>query len=87
MVTLVLASSAMRVCGVWRSSIRSKGAETRPIESGHPTGWRVVAESGIHSREDVKRLEACGAGAILVGESLMRETNLCGKAHELLGVS
>ncbi len=50
-------------------------------------GGLLVAESGIHSREDVKRLEACGAGAILVGESLMRETNLCGKAHELLGVS
>ena len=44
-------------------------------------GGLLVAESGIHSREDVKRLEACGAGAILVGESLMREANLCGKAH------
>ena len=47
----------------------------------------LVAESGIHSREDVGRLEVCGAGAILVGESLMRETDLCGKVHELLGVS
>jgi len=47
----------------------------------------LVAESGIHSREDVERLETCGAGAILVGESLMREANLCGKAHELLGIS
>ena len=52
-------------------------------------GWNgvLVAESGIHSREDVERLGACGAGAILVGESLMREADLCGKAHELLGVS
>lgn len=47
----------------------------------------LVAESGIHSREDVERLAACGAGAILVGESLMRETDLCGKAHNLLGIS
>ena len=47
----------------------------------------LVAESGIHSREDVERLGACGAGAILVGESLVREADLRGKARELLGVS
>ena len=47
----------------------------------------LVAESGIHSREDVERLGACGAGVILVGESLVREADLRGKASELLGVS
>ena len=52
-------------------------------------GWDgvLVSESGIHTREDVERLGACGAGAILVGESLMREADLSGKVHELLGVS
>ncbi len=46
-----------------------------------------VAESGIHSRGDVERLTACGAKAILVGESLMRETDLRAKAHELIGIN
>ena len=31
-----------------------------------------VAESGIHSAEDVARLRAAGYDAFLVGESLMR---------------
>ena len=46
----------------------------------------LVAESGIHSRADVERLQACGACAILVGESLMRGGNIALKASELLGV-
>lgn len=32
----------------------------------------LVAESGIHTRNDVDRLARCGAAAILVGESLVR---------------
>ena len=43
-----------------------------------------VAESGIHTAEDVKRLQRAGANAILVGESLMRETDIQGKVRELL---
>jgi indole-3-glycerol phosphate synthase len=45
----------------------------------------LIAESGIHNRTDVERLTRCGAGAILVGESLMREPNLQGKVQELIG--
>jgi indole-3-glycerol phosphate synthase len=45
----------------------------------------LVAESGIHTRADVERLERCGAGAILVGESLMREKDVVAKVAELLG--
>lgn len=46
----------------------------------------LVAESGIHNRNDVRRLKACGARAILVGESLMRGGNIQLKARELLGL-
>jgi indole-3-glycerol phosphate synthase len=46
----------------------------------------LVAESGIHTRADVERLRACGARAILVGESLMKSGDLAGKAAELLGL-
>ena len=47
----------------------------------------LVAESGIHSRADVDRLLDCGAGAILVGESLVRQGlgEIDGKISELLG--
>ena len=45
----------------------------------------LVAESGIHTRSDVERLRQCGAGAILVGESLMRGASIALKAEELLG--
>lgn len=45
----------------------------------------LVAESGIHTRADVERLRACGAGAILVGESLMRQPDPGRKARELIG--
>jgi indole-3-glycerol phosphate synthase len=45
----------------------------------------LVAESGIRTRADVERLARCGAGAILVGESLMREADLGAKVRELRG--
>jgi indole-3-glycerol phosphate synthase len=44
----------------------------------------LVAESGIHSRADVERLERCGVQAVLVGESLMRATNMGAKVRELM---
>ncbi|MBK9139021.1 MAG: indole-3-glycerol phosphate synthase TrpC [Verrucomicrobia bacterium] len=47
----------------------------------------LVAESGIHTRADAERLQRCGAAAILVGESLMREADLRTKARELIGAA
>lgn len=48
-------------------------------------GATLVAESGIHTRADVVRLQACGARAVLVGESLMRQADLSVKVRELMG--
>jgi len=45
----------------------------------------LVAESGIQTHADVKRLAKAGAKAVLVGESLMRNGNLRDKTRELLG--
>jgi len=45
----------------------------------------LVAESGIHTRADVKRVQKCGAGAILVGESLVKQGDIGTKVHELIG--
>jgi indole-3-glycerol phosphate synthase len=45
----------------------------------------LVAESGIHTRGDVKRVKKCGASAILVGESLMKNGDIKTKVRELVG--
>ena len=45
----------------------------------------LVAESGLHTRADVDRVARAGAGAILVGESLVRHGDIEAKAAELIG--
>jgi indole-3-glycerol phosphate synthase len=49
-----------------------------------PAGVVRVAESGIHSAEDVARLRAAGYDAFLVGESLMRADSPGAALRELL---
>ncbi len=44
----------------------------------------LVAESGIQTAEDVARVRRAGANAILVGESLMKESDISAKIRELL---
>jgi indole-3-glycerol phosphate synthase len=50
-----------------------------------PRQCLVVSESGIRTRADVERLEAAGAKAILVGETLMRSADAGAKVRELIG--
>ena len=45
----------------------------------------LVSESGIHTRADVERVQKCGAGAILVGESLVKQGDIGAKVRELIG--
>ncbi len=45
----------------------------------------LVAESGIRTHDDVRRLAAVGARAILVGESLLRQPDVAVAARTLLG--
>ncbi len=54
-----------------------------PPATRHPS--LLIAESGIHTRADVERLKKCGANAILVGESLMKDGNIGAKVRELIG--
>ncbi len=51
-----------------------------------PQGVVRVAESGIHSAEDVARLRTAGYDAFLVGESLMRAERPGDALRELMGV-
>lgn len=53
-----------------------------------PAGRIVVSESGIFTSKDISRCYRCGVRAVLVGESLMRESGVPGsveeKMHQLL---
>lgn len=50
-----------------------------------PSDRLVVGESGIRTHEDVKQLGAGGVKAILVGESLMRQSDIVQATRRLLG--
>ena len=45
----------------------------------------VVSESGISCADDVRRVYAAGARAVLVGEAIMRERDMGSKVRELAG--
>ena len=50
------------------------------------TNKLIVAESGLHTGADVERVRRAGAGAILVGESLLRHpAGIAAKIEALLG--
>lgn len=51
-----------------------------------PKHQLAVAESGINCRADIERLQTAGAGAFLIGESLMREDDIEAKLHELIAL-
>jgi indole-3-glycerol phosphate synthase len=80
-----------RLAARWfgKAAVAPTPSSPQPIRGSdsHPacSAPLLVAESGIHTRADVERLARCGAGAILVGESLMRQANLRDKVRELLG--
>ncbi len=46
---------------------------------------KLVAESGVRTKEDVKRLQELGFDGILIGETLMRSSNPTSLLKELLG--
>ena len=73
--------------------INNRNLRTFVTDLGHSIGLRprvpadcvLISESGIHTREDVKRLEQAGIRAMLVGETLMRSPDIGKKLRELLG--
>jgi len=59
-------------------------ATTERLSMRIPKDRLLVAESGIHAHADLRRLAACGAGAFLVGESLMRAADIAAATRSLL---
>ena len=51
-----------------------------------PNDRLLVAESGIAHRRDAEMLEQSGVGAMLVGESLMRQPDILAAVRQLLGI-
>ena len=58
-------------------------AVTERLRPYIPDDKIVVSESGIHTRDDVERLAACGVHAILVGESLVTASDIHAQMKEL----
>ena len=63
-------------------------ATTERLAPMIPAGRIIVSESGIHTAKDMSRCYRSGVHAVLIGESLMRESGADGnveqKMHELL---
>jgi indole-3-glycerol phosphate synthase len=86
-----LASALLTNCaliGINNRSLRTfvtDLATTERLLPQIPADRFVVAESGLHSRKDVLRLQQAGARGFLVGEALMREADIGAKLRNLLG--
>ena len=50
-----------------------------------PKGRTIVAESGLDSHEDIKRLKGLGVHAGLIGETFMRAADISEKIKEIMG--
>lgn len=81
------AALGARLIGVNNRNLRTFETRlevTEQLMGRAPAGALIVTESGIFSPEDVERLARAGAGAMLVGESLMRQSDVGQATRALL---
>jgi indole-3-glycerol phosphate synthase len=81
-------ASAPKLIGVNNRDLRDFAVRletTLALRPHIPPGIRVVAESGIHTPEDVARLGQVGVDAILVGEALVAAGDVAAKVRQLAG--
>jgi indole-3-glycerol phosphate synthase len=79
-----------RIIGVNNRNLRTFEVDletTARLRSLIPADVVLVAESGVHTRDDVARLAAIGANAMLVGEALVRAADVGRKVRQLVGIA
>ena len=77
--------SGARVVGINNRDLRDFTVDLRTTEklATRLAGVTLVAESGVKTPEDAKRLRDAGADAVLVGEAAMRAPALVAKLSEM----
>ena len=60
-------------------------AVTESLAPALPPGSLAVSESGLHTRGDLARMSRAGVNCFLVGESLMRESDVAAATAALIG--
>jgi indole-3-glycerol phosphate synthase len=81
-------AAGARVVGINNRDLRTFSTDIGLSLQVAPTvgaGYTLVAESGIRTAEDVRRLGEVGVDAVLVGESLMRQPDVRAAAAALAG--
>lgn len=76
-----------RLVGINNRNLRDLSVDLRTFERLRtllPDGVVAVAESGIQTGADVRRLAAMGADAVLVGEALVTAPDVAAKVRELV---
>lgn len=83
-------ASGTELVGVNNRDLRTFQVDTQRtvrVKQQLPTGRLLVGESGVRDRVLVEQWQAAGVDAMLVGETLMRQTDVTLAARELLGMN
>lgn len=78
-----------RLIGVNNRNLKDFSVDTgnsRKLRELVPDDVIFVSESGVKDAEDIKKLRAIGANAVLIGETLMRAEDKTQKLAELKGI-
>ena len=82
-------NAGARILGVNNRDLKNFTVDTensRRLRARIPEDVLFVSESGVRTAEDVARLAAIGADAVLIGETLMRAPDKTAKLQELKGL-
>ncbi len=73
--------------------VNNRNLKTLKVDMGNcqkmiaciPKGKIIVAESGLKTQDDIKRVKEAGAHAVLIGETFMRADDIGAKIKEIMG--